>query len=216
MLRSKSNEAIRTLGSLVAGAVLVALVVGCGGMGAVAEKEKEETLVAGTSFTAALQNTIDTGKNKVGDRISLRTLEPVRVNEKTVVPAGATINGEVTHVEGAGRIAGAAEVTLRFTELTMSDGTSYPISCEPFRLKGKSDAKESAVEIGGGAVAGGVVGGILGGKKDILKGAAVGAVLGTGVAVATKGNQIVLPAGQKLKVTLDTPVAIKLKAAPAA
>ncbi|MBI4364962.1 MAG: hypothetical protein HY568_05990, partial [Candidatus Latescibacteria bacterium] len=56
----------------------------------------------------------------------------------------------------------------------------------------------------------------LGGKKDILKGAAVGAVLGTGVAVATKGNQIVLPAGQKLKVTLDTPVAIKLKAAPAA
>ena len=213
MRNSTSRQALRFLVPLVAYGILIAMAVGCGGTGAVADKEKEETLVAGTSLLAALQNTIDTGQNKVGDKIALRTLEPVRVNESTVVPAGATINGEVTHVDGAGRIAGAAEVTLRFTELTMTDGTSYAISCEPFRLKGKSDAGESAKEIGGGAVAGGVVGGLLGGKKDILKGAAVGAVLGTGVAVATKGDQIVLPAGQKIKVTLDAPVAIKLKAA---
>ncbi len=193
-------------------ALLLAIAVGCGGTGAVADKEKEETLTAGTSFTAALQNTIDTGRNKTGDKISLRTLEPVRVSEKEIVPAGATINGEVTHVNGAGRIAGAAELTLRFTELVMADGTSYAVSCEPFRLQGKSDAKESVKEIGGGAVAGGVIGGLLGGKKNILKGAAVGAVLGTGVAVATKGDQLVLPAGQKLKVTLNAPVAIKLRA----
>lgn len=215
MRGSRSTEAFRFPAPIAACGILLAVAVGCGGTGAVADKEKEETLVAGTSFTAALQNTIDTGSNKVGDRIALRTLEPVRVNEATVVPAGATIHGEMTHVEGAGRIAGAAELTLRFTELTMTDGTSYAISCEPFRLKGKSDAGESAKEIGGGAVAGGIVGGVLGGKKDIVKGAAVGAVIGTGVAVATKGDQIVLPAGQKLKVTLDAPVAIKLKAATA-
>lgn len=215
MKNPKARGMLAALAPAIACCLLLAIAVGCGGMGAVADKEKEETLTAGTSFTAALQSTVDTGKNKAGDNVALRTLEPVRVNEKTVVPAGATINGELTHVEGAGRIAGAAELTLRFTELLMADGTSYAVSCEPFRLKGKSDAKESATEIGGGAVAGGVVGGILGGKKDILKGAAVGAVLGTGVAVATKGDQIVLPAGQKLKVTLNAPVAIKLKAATA-
>ncbi|HEY3156711.1 MAG TPA: hypothetical protein VGK76_08825 [Candidatus Eisenbacteria bacterium] len=189
---------------------------GCGRNSAVAEKEKEETLTTGTTFVGALQTTIDTGRNKVGDPVTVRTLEPVRVNEKTIVPAGATIHGQVTHIDPAGRIAGGAELTLRFTELTMADGTSYAISCEPFRLKGKGDAGESAKEIGGGAVAGGIVGGILGGKKSIVKGAAVGAVLGTGVAVATKGDQIVLPAGQKLKVTLSAPVAIQLKPAPAA
>jgi hypothetical protein len=33
-------------------------------------------------------------------------------------------------------------------------------------------------------------------------------VLGTGVAVATKGNQIVLPAGQRLRVRLTQPVSV--------
>jgi hypothetical protein len=33
-------------------------------------------------------------------------------------------------------------------------------------------------------------------------------VIGTGVAVATKGNQIVLPAGQRIRVRLAEPVAV--------
>lgn len=172
---------------------------------------REVTLAAGTAFDASLQQTIATDKNQVGDKIELRTTDGVRVGEKLVVPAGATIRGEVTHVEGAGRVAGGAQLTLRFHELVLADGTSYPISCDPFQVKGKSAGKESALEIGGGAVAGGVVGGLLGGKKDIVKGAAVGAVLGTGVAVATKGKQIVLPVGQKLRVTLTAPVAVAVK-----
>jgi hypothetical protein len=190
--------------------------VGCGQQqSATAEKEKSETLTAGTEIVAALQNTLDTGENKVGDKFSLRTVEDVRINEVTVVPAGATINGEVTHVDGAGRVAGGAELTLRYTELVLLDGKSYPISATPLRLEGKGDAKKSALQIGGGAVAGGVIGGILGGKDDIGKGAAVGAVVGTGVAVATKGKQIVLPAGQKIKVTLDGPVTIVVKSVAA-
>jgi len=120
----------------------------------------------------------------------------------------------VTHVEGAGRVAGGAALTLRYTELVMADGKSYAISATPLRLQGKGDAKESALEIGGGAVAGGIVGGILGGKDDIAKGAAAGAIVGTGVAVATKGDQIVLPAGQKIRVALDGPVTIVTKSAP--
>jgi hypothetical protein len=183
---------------------------GCGGGNAEAEKEKTEILTAGTTFVSSLQSTVATDKNKVGDAIALKTLEPVRVNEMEVVPAGATIRGEVTHVDPAGRVAGGAELTLRFTTLETPDGKSYAISCVPFRVTGKGDAKESALEIGGGAVAGGIVGGLLGGKKDIAKGAAAGAIIGTGVAVATKGDQIVLPAGQKMKVALDAPVTVSL------
>jgi hypothetical protein len=206
------NQSLGIRNSAVAIALL-ALICGCGGKGAVAEKEQKETILAGTVITAALQSTVSTESGKAGDRIELRTLLPVRVNEKDIVPVGSVIRGEVTHSEGGGRLGGAPELTLRFTELAMTDGSSYPIACEPFRVKGKSDTKETVGEIGGGAVAGGIVGGVLGGSKgDIAKGAAVGAILGTGVAVATKGNQIVLPAGQKLRVTLTTPVAVTLKA----
>jgi len=185
---------------------------GCGQQ-ASADLEKSETLTAGTAFLAALQNTIDTGKSHVGDRVTLRTLEDVRVNGMTVVPAGATINGSVTHLDSAGRIGGGAQVTLRYTELVMPDGKSYAISAAPLRLEGKGDGTESALEIAGGAVAGGILGGIIGGKDDIAKGAVAGAVVGTGVAVATKGNQIVLPAGQKVKVALNGPVTIVTKPA---
>ncbi|HEU4725557.1 MAG TPA: hypothetical protein VFU59_09720 [Candidatus Eisenbacteria bacterium] len=199
---------------LAAVAMIAALAsTGCGKGTAEADKEKSETILAGTTFVGSLQSTVDTGKNAVGDKITIRTLEDVRINEMTVVPSGATINGEVTHIEGVGRIAGGAELTLRFTELVMPDGKSYAISAEPFRVKGKSEGKSSALQIGGGAVAGGVLGGVLGGKDDIAKGAAAGAIIGTGVAIATKGDQIVLPAGQKMKVTLDAPVTVVTKPA---
>jgi hypothetical protein len=195
--------------ALVAFASMVSL-SGCGNMKAEAEKEKTEVVAAGTTIVAALQSTITTGSAKVGDPVVLRTTQAVRVNEMEIVPAGATIRGEVTHSKGAGRVAGGAQLTLRFTTLETQDGKSYPIDCVPFRVEGKGDAKESALEVAGGAVAGAILGGAVGGKDDIAKGAAVGAVIGTGVAVATKGDQIVLPAGQKMKVTLTSGVTVTL------
>jgi len=206
------NGAFRRAATAVAAVALFAFMAGCSGQqNAEAEKEKSETLTAGTEFVASLQSTIDTGKNKVGENISLSTLEPVRVNAMDVVPAGSTIKGEITHIDPAGRIAGGAELTLRFTELVMPDGKSYAISCDPFRLTGKGEAKSSAVQIGGGAAAGAILGGIIGGKDDIGKGAAAGAIIGTGVAIATKGDQIVLPAGQRMKVALNAPVTVVTK-----
>jgi hypothetical protein len=167
------------------------------------------TLPSGTTMVGTLENTINSGKNQVGDPFRLHTVAAEHVDGATVVPAGSTIRGHVTYVNGAGRVAGGAELTLRFTDLVLPDGTTYPISAAPLRMHGKGDAKESALEIGGGAVAGGILGGILGhGSGDVAKGAAAGAVVGTGVAVATKGDQIVLSPGQRIRVTLDAPVRV--------
>ncbi len=160
-------------------------------------------LPAGTRIAAALQSTVSTESAREGDPIELRTLDPVTEDGHTVVPAGSTIDGEVTHAKGAGRIGGAAELSLRFTQLVTPDRRSYPIVCEPVRLTGKSKTRKSVEEIGGGAVGGAILGGILGGGSGAAKGAAVGGVVGTGVAVATKGRQIVLPAGQQMSITLS-------------
>jgi hypothetical protein len=211
MRQSFVGGQIRRAFAFAALATVALWATGCGEQQAVAEEDKTQVLAIGTDMIAALQGTVDTGKNHVGDKVALRTLDALRLNEMTVVPSGSIINGEVTHIDPAGRVAGGAQLSLRFTELVMPDGSSYAIAAAPFRLEGKGDAKESALEIGGGAVAGGIIGGILGGKDDIAKGAAAGAVVGTGVAVATKGDQIVLPAGQKMKVTLTEPVTITTK-----
>jgi hypothetical protein len=169
---------------------------------------RKATIPAGTRVVAALRNTVSTERHHAGDRIELITRAPIELAEGGTLPEGAEIQGQVTHSEGGGRIAGAPELTLRFTELAI-EGRAYPITAEPFRVKGKSDALESAAEIGGGAVVGGVIGAVAG---SAVKGAVVGAVLGTGVAVATKGNQIVLPAGQRLRITISQPVTVNYKA----
>jgi hypothetical protein len=191
------------LGALIVAAVgvVAAAVVGRSDM-------REGTIPAGTRIVAALQTTVSTAKSDVGDHVQLVTKAAIELREGERIPEGARIEGQVTHSEGGGRIAGAPELTLRFTQLEIG-GRAFPISADPFRVRGKNDAVESAAEIGGGAVVGGVVGAIAG---KTIEGAVVGAVLGTGVAVATKGNQIVLPAGQRLRVTLAQPVTVTYKA----
>ena len=166
------------------------------------------TIAEGTMIVGALARTVSTENAEPGDRIELRTVAPIEVTGKDAIPAGAVLRGEVTHARGGGRIAGAPELTLRFTELEI-DGDEYAVSTEPFRVRGKNDAVESAAEIGGGAAVGGIVGGILGGGDDAVKGAVLGAAVGTGVAVATKGDEIVLPVGQRLRVRLTTSVTVR-------
>jgi hypothetical protein len=171
----------------------------------------EATIPGGTALVASLERTISTETANVGEPVELRTPEPITLGEGTVLPAGVALKGEVTHAQGGGRIAGAPELTLRFTRLEL-DGEDYQIAAEPFRLRGKSEAKESAIQIGGGTVAGAVVGAITG---NAVRGAVVGAVLGTGVAVATEGDDIVLPAGQKLRIRLVEPLTVRFRPPPA-
>lgn len=181
----------------VVGVVASAITGGTGG-------KPKATIPAGTAIVATLQNTVSTKSSDVGDAVELKTAEPLKLDENTMIPEGIVLRGEVTHVKGGGRIAGAPELTMWFTRLEV-DGEDYTIQAEPFRVKGKDDAAESALTIGGGAVVGGVVGAIAG---SAAKGALVGAVLGTGVAVATDGDDIVLPAGTKLRVRLADPVTV--------
>lgn len=168
------------------------------------------TIASGTSVVTTLQTPVATDRNRVGDAVLLRTVEPIMASDVVVVPAGSSVHGQVTYINDAGRIKGAAALTLRFSEVVTPDGKSYPIVCEPFRLVGKSDGKQSAEVISGGAVGGAIVGGILGGKDGALKGAAAGGIVGTGVALGTKGDQIVLPVGERLRVTLAQPLSIQM------
>lgn len=197
--RLEKGLAFVLIGAVAAVAVAAMLMKGGGKL--------EATIPAGTTIVAALEQTVSTERHSVGDPVSLEAVEPIRVDETTVIPAGAVIHGEVTHAEGGGRIAGAPELTLRFTELEL-DGETFRIEAAPFRVRGKSDAAESAAQIAGGVVAGGIVGGVVGGGDNVVKGAAAGAIIGTGVAVATKGDHIVLPAGQKLRIRLSAPATV--------
>ena len=169
--------------------------------------KRTATIPAGTALVAALERAVSTERSRVGDNVELRTVNPIRLAEGVEIPAGVLVRGTVTEAKGGGRIAGAPQLGLRFTEIEV-DGERRTIAAQPFHVSGKSDAGKSAVQIGGGAVAGAILGRVVGGKGGTAKGAVVGAAIGTGVAVATEGGHIVLPAGQPLRVRLNGPVTV--------
>lgn len=169
--------------------------------------KRTATIPAGTALVAALERGVSTERNRPGDNVELRTVEPIRLGDGADIPAGVLVRGTVTEAKGGGRIAGAPQLGLRFTEIEV-DGDRRAISAQPFHVTGKNDAGKSAAQIGGGAVAGAILGRIVGGKGGTAKGAVVGAAVGTGVAVATDGGHIVLPAGQRLRIRLEGPVTV--------
>lgn len=185
---------------------LPAAVVGVGIAAAVmlggAREKKTVTIPSGTVLVGALEQPVSTDRSSIGDHITLQTVDPIRVGEETSIPDGLTLRGEVITVKGGGRISGAPELAFHFSELEVDDHT-YQVSSDPFHVKGTSDATESALEIGGGAVVGGVLRG--------AKGAIVGAAIGTGVAVATEGDQLRLGAGQRLRIRLTEPVTVQFR-----
>jgi hypothetical protein len=86
---------------------------------------------------AALERAISTERSRVGDDITLRTTAPIRLDADEVIPQGVVIRGTVTQAKGGGRVAGAPELALRFTDLEV-DGERHAISADPFRVRGKT------------------------------------------------------------------------------
>ncbi len=206
--RGLTRTQLIVLGLALAGVgVIGAAVIRGGGGGMVTA-----TIPAGTRLVASLGGSVSTRSAEAGTPITLQTVEAISLGDGAEIPAGLTVRGEVTHSKGGGRIEGAPELTLRFQSLEV-EGERHAIAAEPFRVKGKSDAKESAALIGGGTVVGGVVGAIAG---NTVAGAVVGGVLGTGAALAQDGDDITLPSGQRLRIRLTEPVTVRYRPAPPA
>jgi outer membrane lipoprotein SlyB len=70
--------------------------------------------------------------------------------------------------------------------------------------------KKDAAKIGIGAGAGAVIGGIVGGGDGAAKGAVIGGAGGTGVVLATRGEEVTVPAGASLSVRLLEPITVRV------
>lgn len=174
------------------------------------ERHAKEALVipAGTPITVRTRETISSKTAQSGDAFSATLDDPITVDGREVVPAGAKVDGTVAEAKAQGRIKGAASLRLELTQLNVN-GNSYPIetTMDSFAQKGKG--KRTAIATGGGAALGGIIGGLVGGGK----GAAVGLLAGGGAGLAggtlTGNHQIVLPAETALTFKLKEAVTLK-------
>ncbi len=90
--------------------------------------------------------------------------EPVTVDGRTVIEAGAPARGTVVDAKGMGHFKGGAMLHVRLVSVSMN-GRERQIetSAHGAQLKGKG--KRSTIAIAGGAGVGAILGGIFGGGK---------------------------------------------------
>lgn len=172
------------------------------------EARSSVTLPAGTHIRVSLDHAVASDQNRAGEEFSATVSEPVIVDEKVVIPAGARANGVLVDASESGRLKGVARLSLRLTEVQVGDDW-YDVETNAISRRGPNHKRNNWAWIGGGAAAGTVIGAIAGGGKGAAIGGPVGAGAGVAGAAITGKRDIRLSAERQLTFTLTEPVSIQ-------
>jgi hypothetical protein len=173
-------------------------------------RDREVTIPAGTPLSVALTSGVSSNGSSVEDAVSATLQRPIVIDGLTVVPSGAAVGGYVTEATRSGKVKGRARVGFRLTSLRAGDAR-YEIRTTTIAREARETKKDDAVKIGIGAGAGAVVGAIAGGKKGAAIGTAVGAGGGTGVVLATRGEEVSFSGGSVVTTQLTAPVTVRVR-----
>src|SRR5262249_54098454 len=146
-------------------------------------------------------------KAQVGDVFHGSISAPITIDEQTIIPTTADVEGRVVDVKSAGRFAGGPVLTLELTKLT-TNGRGHKLRTTDWTKARNGNANATSAKVGGGAAVGAVLGGIFGGGTGAAIGSVAGAGAGTGVSAAGKGHQIVLQPESVIAFQLQNPITV--------
>lgn len=165
------------------------------------------TVPSGTAIAVTLNDQISSETAKVGDTWTGVVKNSIVIDEKTVIPAGSTVQGTVTAVKPAAK-GDRALLDLSVTSLGV-EGTDYSATATTPAIEAGSTRARNLGAIAAGTGAGALVGGAVGGKKGALIGGLIGAAGSGGAVAASKGYQVVLKQGTEL--TFNTTRSVNIK-----
>jgi hypothetical protein len=182
---------------------------------------KYYTVPVNTIMRVRLNESLNSGTARIGDRFSSNVTEPVYGSTGVeVIPVGSKIWGHVTQVNRAQKRK-PGNITVAFESVQVPSGKSYPIngslaSLDTDRVnadnegtvKGTSNRKRDAVFIGGGVATGAIIGAIAGGGKGAAIGGLLGGALGTGARVLEKEKEAEVKSGTEFGVILNRSVSL--------
>lgn len=192
-----------------------------------ASEAKSIVIPAGTKVLLQLRSGINTKTAQPGDGVYLTSGFPVVVGDHVAIPAGVYVQGVIDQVTRPGRIKGRATVRMHFTSMIFPNGSvvtipgvvnSLPGSDGP-RVRDEGNIEQAgnqgrdAGTIAQDTIAGATLGTIGGaGAGAPGKGAALGGLTGAAVGLIstmiTRGDEVVLPAGQSVEMVLQRPLTI--------
>jgi hypothetical protein len=163
--------------------------------------EQEVRLPEGTSIQVRLSHGLSSRTARREDRVDATVAEPVRGSGGLALPAGTLVRGVVRAAEPAERPSKAGRIEIEFDSV-YPDDTRFDMRGRVARIE---ESGERGKKAGIGAVVGGILGGLLGGKGGAIAGILIG---GGGAVVATRGEDVELPAGTVLTVRLEEPLVL--------
>jgi hypothetical protein len=149
-----------------------------------------------------LNQSLDTRRNRSGDRFTATLAEPIVEGGRVVVPRGATFAGHVTTSSPSGRFKGRAQLGVTLDSFEMN-GSRYPLVTTGSSRVSARHRKRNLVLIGGGAGVGALIGGLAAGPSGALIGGGAGAGAGVIGAGITGKKEVSLPAETLLTFRLE-------------
>jgi len=172
-------------------------------------------VATGTDITAILNESLSTRQAREGDRFTLNVVSPPPFE-------GAVIEGQVVNLNRSGRLAGRAEMSLKFDRIRMRNGDTGSFdgyiesittpNGEDVRIDSEGTVREdtgqgqrTATRSGIGAALGALIGAVAGGGKGAAIGAVLGAGAGAGSVYIQGRDDLDLPSGTRIGIRAVTP-----------
>lgn len=171
-------------------------------------------LASGTIIPTAVDQEINSRSNKAGEIVTTTVSTNVTDSRgRVIIPAGSKVTMTITEIrESENKGDKTGKLRLTPTEVAIG-GRSYPLTASAEALdRHLKDRKTNAgdvAKVGAGAAAGAIVGRVIGGNtKGAVIGGVIGGAVGTQRAVETQDRDVVVPAGSRVQLTLQSGLTI--------
>jgi hypothetical protein len=85
------------------------------------------TIGAGTEARVILLTAVSASKNRPGDIVTARVVEPVRIGSGAIVPEGSIFEGKVEKVSRPKWLSRSGSMLVTFDRLTLPSGSAFPV-----------------------------------------------------------------------------------------
>ena len=165
------------------------------------------TVPAGTVLQVRTVEGLSSETNHEGDAWHGTLNSDITVDDQTVVPAGADVEGHVMEAHSATHYTGGASLVLGVDKVNF-DGKTYQIATDTWQRKADTRGKNTVEKTAGGAAVGAILGGIFGGGKGAAIGSVAGAGAGAGANTITKGQKVELRPETLVSFKLQNPISV--------
>lgn len=170
---------------------------------------------AGTRLDAMLNSSISSDSIDNNDNVSAELITDWIANGVVIAPEGSILSGSVVDSNKASFAMRNGKIGINFNRIMTPDGRIIQLATNKVYIVGNSSqAKKIAGKVAGGVLSGVAIAAVsmLFGadpKEALIRGAAIGGTIGTISAVATKGEEIMVPEGTSLQIMLSEPMTIQ-------